>query len=42
MTQAWAEIKKDPRITLTLDIYRFGIAFMHREKLAMEDFILRY
>ena len=42
MTRAWSEIKKDPRITLTIDIYRFGIAFMHREKLAKEDFVLRY
>ena len=42
MTRAWTEIKKDPRITLTIDIYRFGIAFMHREKLAKEDFVLRY
>ena len=42
MTKAWSEIKKDPRITLTIDIYRFGIVFMHREKLAKEDFTLRY
>jgi predicted O-methyltransferase YrrM len=42
MTEAWEVIKKDPRITLTIDIYRFGIAFMHHDKLAKEDFILRY
>jgi predicted O-methyltransferase YrrM len=42
MTEAWTTIKKDPRITLTIDIYRFGIAFMHRDKLAKEDFLLRY
>lgn len=42
MTRAWQEIKKDPRITLTIDIYRFGIAFMQHDKLAKEDFILRY
>jgi len=42
MTRAWAEIKRDPRITLTIDIYRFGIAFLHRDKLAKEDFVLRY
>jgi len=42
MTEAWSEIKRDPRITLTIDIYRFGIVFMHREKLAKEDFTLRY
>jgi predicted O-methyltransferase YrrM len=42
MTDAWTAIKKDPRITLTIDIYRFGIAFMQRDKLAKEDFVLRY
>ena len=42
MTRAWIEIKKDPRINLTIDIYRFGIVFMHRDKLAKEDFTLRY
>ena len=42
MTRAWTEIKKDPRINLTIDIYRFGIVFMHRDKLAKEDFTLRY
>ncbi len=42
MTQAWEEIKADPRITLTIDIYRFGIAFLHQDKMAKEDFILRY
>ncbi|MCW3125277.1 MAG: SAM-dependent methyltransferase [Bacteroidetes bacterium] len=42
MTRAWEEIKKDPRITLTIDIYRLGIVFMQHDKLAKEDFILRY
>lgn len=42
MTQAWTEIKNDPRISLTIDIHRLGIAFMQKEKLAKEDFILRY
>jgi predicted O-methyltransferase YrrM len=42
MTKAWEEIKKDPRITLTIDIYRFGIVFMQHGKLAKEDFTLRY
>ncbi|MBS1685588.1 MAG: class I SAM-dependent methyltransferase [Bacteroidetes bacterium] len=42
MTQAWDEIKADPRVTLTIDIYRFGIAFLRKEKIAKEDFILRY
>ncbi len=42
MTQAWEEIKRDPRITLTIDIYRFGIAFLRQDKMAKEDFILRH
>ena len=42
MTEAWTVIKKDPRITLTIDIYRLGIVFMRRDKLAKEDFVLRY
>lgn len=42
MTEAWTMIKKDPRVTLTIDIYRLGIVFMHRDKLAKEDFVLRY
>lgn len=42
MTRAWQEIKADPRITLTIDIYRFGIAFLRQDKMAKEDFILRY
>ena len=42
MTEAWMQIKKDPRISLTIDIYRFGIVFMQKDKLAKEDFTLRY
>jgi len=42
MTEAWTVIKKDPRITLTIDIYRLGIVFMRQDKLAKEDFVLRY
>jgi predicted O-methyltransferase YrrM len=42
MTEAWLEIKKDSRVSLTIDIYRFGIVFLQKEKLAKEDFILRY
>jgi predicted O-methyltransferase YrrM len=42
MTEAWEEIKKHSRVRLTLDIYRFGICFFMKEKLAKEDFVLRY
>jgi predicted O-methyltransferase YrrM len=42
MTEAWQVVKLDPRISLTIDIYRFGIAFIQKDKLAKEDFTLRY
>lgn len=42
MTKAWNEIKQHPAITLTLDVYQFGICFFRKEKLAKEDFQLLY
>lgn len=42
MTQAWQQIKKDDRVTLSIDLYRFGIVFFHKDKLAKEDFTLRF
>lgn len=42
MTEAWDEIKKHPQVTLTIDVYQFGICFFKKDKLAKEDFVLRY
>ncbi len=42
MTEAWEAIKQHPQITLTLDVYQFGICFFRKEKLAKENFVLRY
>ena len=42
MTDAWQAIKADSRLSLTIDIYRFGICFLRHENLAKEDFVLRY
>ena len=42
MNSAWMEIKSHPQITLTLDVFQFGICFFKKEKLAKEEFILRY
>jgi predicted O-methyltransferase YrrM len=42
MNEAWNEIKAHPQITLSLDVFQFGICFFKREKLAKEEFILRY
>ena len=41
MQQAWTQIKADPDITLTINIYRFGIVFFKKE-LSKEDFVVRY
>jgi len=42
MWEAWNAIKKNPNVTLTLDLYQFGICFFRKEKLAKEDFVLLY
>ena len=42
MNEAWKEIKRHPKVKLTLDIYQLGICFFMPAKLAKEDFMLRY
>lgn len=42
MRSAWEEIKLHPSVTLTIDVFQFGICFFRREKLAKENFMLRY
>jgi predicted O-methyltransferase YrrM len=42
MNEAWLEIKNHPQITLALDVFQFGICFFRKEKLAKEEFVLRY
>lgn len=42
MNGAWMEIKANPQITLALDVFQFGICFFRKEKLAKEEFVLRY
>jgi predicted O-methyltransferase YrrM len=41
MTKAWAQIKKDETVSLTLDLYKYGFVFF---KLGMEkqDFVVRF
>lgn len=41
MYAAWQRIKQDERVTLTIDIYQFGICFFKKGK-TKEDFTLRY
>ena len=42
INKTWKEIKAHPQITLTLDIFQFGICFFRKGKLAKENFVLRY
>ncbi|MEQ9186455.1 MAG: class I SAM-dependent methyltransferase [Cryomorphaceae bacterium] len=41
MKQAWCEIKKDPDVTVTLDLYFLGIAWVGMPQ-AKEDFSVRF
>jgi predicted O-methyltransferase YrrM len=41
MEEAWEEIKSDPRVTVTIDLYDMGLVFLRKEQ-AKEHFILRY
>jgi predicted O-methyltransferase YrrM len=41
MEEAWAIIKKDERVTVTIDLFFLGIVFIRREQ-AKEDFIVRF
>jgi predicted O-methyltransferase YrrM len=42
MRDAWIKIKSEPRVTLTVDLFQFGICFFKKDKLAKENFVLRY
>lgn len=41
MEAAWQEIKKEPEVTLSLDMFRFGLVFLKKE-LSKQDIILRF
>ena len=41
MYAAWQQIKQHPQVTLTIDVYQFGICFLKKGK-TKEDFTLRY
>ncbi len=41
MTEAWEEIKKNERVTVTLDLFYFGIVFFRKEQVK-EHFRIRY
>ncbi|HRH38145.1 MAG TPA: class I SAM-dependent methyltransferase [Flavobacteriales bacterium] len=41
MEEAWSEVKSDPRVSVTIDLYNMGLAFLRGEQ-AKEHFTLRY
>ncbi len=41
MQEAWTEIKKNEKVSLTIDIYRFGIVFF-RSGVSRFDYVIRY
>jgi predicted O-methyltransferase YrrM len=41
MEAAWEAIKKDPRVSLTVDIFWFGLVFF-RKGIEKQDFVIRY
>ena len=42
MEAAWAEIRRDPRVYLTIDLFFIGIVFLRDEFKVKQDFIIRY
>ena len=41
MEEAWAAIKENPRVSVTIDLYDMGLVFLRKEQ-APEHFVLRY
>jgi predicted O-methyltransferase YrrM len=42
MEAAWGEIRRDPRVYLTIDLFFVGIVFLRDEFKVKQDFIIRY
>lgn len=42
METAWDEIKKDPSVTLTIDLFFIGLVFFRKAQQEKEHFIIRY
>ena len=42
MEEAWAQIKADPRVTCTIDLFQLGIVFFRSEFLVSRHFKVRY
>jgi hypothetical protein len=41
MEEAWSEIKSDPDIHVSIDVFHFGIVFFRKEQVK-EDFVLKF
>ncbi len=41
MEEAWEEIKADPRVSVTMDIFWFGLVFF-RKGIAKQDFVVKF
>jgi predicted O-methyltransferase YrrM len=42
MEAAWGEIRRDPRVYLTIDLFFIGIVFLRDEFKVKQDFVIRY
>ncbi len=42
MESAWEEIKKNERVTLTIDLFFIGLVFLRKDFLIKQDFIIKY
>ena len=42
MEEAWAAIKNDPRVYLTIDLFFIGLVFLREEFKVKQDFVIRY
>lgn len=42
MYQAWKEIQKNERVTITIDIHRMGFVFFKKEIMAKQHFVIRF
>ena len=41
MEEAWEEIKKNPKVTITIDLFFMGLVFFRKEQ-AKENFTVRF
>ena len=42
MEQAWEEIKQDPAVTLSIDLFFIGLVFFRKEQKAKQHFVVRF